>query len=83
MIRNVNLQKELIKDVDEFSVLTRNALINAGIVKVPDLSFLHPKDLNVIKGIGAQGRKTVLDFCARKSIVFNTVSYLIKGKNWR
>jgi hypothetical protein len=61
----------LIKDVDNFSSLTKNALISIGINYTWQLSLLSKKDLNMICKIGQKGRLSIVNYCNVNLIPFS------------
>jgi hypothetical protein len=68
----------LIKDVQELSVRTRNALRTAGFLRTSDLDHINLMDLRIIYGIGVKGRNDIIAFCNKNSIAPNQSNCSIK-----
>jgi hypothetical protein len=64
----------LIKDVKEFRLRTKNALMTIGVTSTSHLAKLSARDLKCIYGIGNKGFKSILDFCFQNNIMLGQKS---------
>lgn len=69
------MEERSIQEIPELSVLTKNALLAAGIRNVKDLTLLNVGDLIRIPLIGKKGKNNVIQFCLKNDIKFNKQSY--------
>ncbi|WP_410478465.1 DNA-directed RNA polymerase subunit alpha C-terminal domain-containing protein [Pedobacter frigoris] len=74
----MNIKNYSIREVKEFSTRTKNALIQVGILYVRDLSRLHHKDLNMIYSIGEKGKRSIIEFCNKNSLMFSEQTFFTK-----
>lgn len=74
------MEDELIKDVKEFKLHTKNALLKIGILSTNNLAQLSATDLKCIYGIGHKSRKSIIAFCMQRGIELSKKSYYLSLK---